>query len=375
MAEPFKNLLNPGLVRELGSHLERAWTGFPRASFVREATRGLEALELKARAAHIARALEEALPPAFARAVVVLERSLAPADDRAEWKQSSGLPGVAGWAVWPMTEFVAARGLGEPARALQALHAMTQRFTAEWAIRPFLLEHPGETFATLRSWVADPSPHVRRLVSEGSRPRLPWGVQLKPLIADPSPTLPLLAALQDDPSEYVRRSVANHLNDIAKDHPRIVAEWLERHLPGASAQRRALLQRASRTLVKRGDQRVLQAWGIGRRLQGDATLRVSPRRARIGGEVLLTATLRSTSAKPQQLAIDYAVHRVLADGSTSPKVWKGWVIELGARESRTLTKRRSLRPVSTRRDHPGRHAVDLVINGVVAATSEFDLRR
>ncbi len=114
------------------------------------------------------------------------------------------------------------------------LHAITQRFTAEWAIRPFIVAHPALCFATLERWVDDPSVHVRRLVSEGSRPRLPWGLQLKSLIADPTPTLPLLEALQDDASEYVRRSVANHLNDIAKDHPQLIAQWLERHLPGAS---------------------------------------------------------------------------------------------------------------------------------------------
>jgi 3-methyladenine DNA glycosylase AlkC len=107
-------------------------------------------------------------------------------------------------------------------RALRCLHALTQRFTAEFAIRPFIVQHPQRTLATLQRWVHDPSAHVRRLVSEGSRPRLPWGLRLQALVRDPSPTLPLLRALQDDPSAYVRRSVANHLNDIAKDHPALV---------------------------------------------------------------------------------------------------------------------------------------------------------
>lgn len=98
---------------------------------------------------------------------------------------------------------------------MRTLHALTQRFTAEWALRPFIVAHPALVFATLRRWCTDPSAHVRRLVSEGSRPRLPWGLRLKGLVADPSPTLPLLRVLQDDASAYVRRSVANHLNDIA----------------------------------------------------------------------------------------------------------------------------------------------------------------
>ena len=251
MAEPFKNLIDADLVRTASRHLRRVWPAFDRTRFERLAITGLERLELKARVQHVAEALEAVLPAQFAAAADVLERSLAPARIDADLSAlEPGPDGLAGWAVWPMTEFVARRGLGEPRRALQALHAMTQRNTAEYAIRPFLLEHPALAWKTLRSWVADPSAHVRRLVSEGSRPRLPWGMQLKPLIADPSPTLPLLAALQDDPSDYVRRSVANHWNDISKDHPQLVAEWLERHVAGASVALRALLKRATRTLVK-----------------------------------------------------------------------------------------------------------------------------
>ena len=169
---------------------------------------------------------------------------------------------------------------GEPERALAALHALTQRFTAEFAIRPFIVHHPALVFATLQRWTTDPSPHVRRLVSEGSRPRLPWGLRLQALVHDPSPTLPLLAALQDDQSDYVRRSVANHLNDIAKDHPDLVVHWLEQHLPGATPQRRALLRHASRTLDQAGPRRALAAWGLGRPGAARHVLDVAPRRMR-----------------------------------------------------------------------------------------------
>ncbi|HEX5051035.1 MAG TPA: DNA alkylation repair protein, partial [Planctomycetota bacterium] len=300
MGEPFKNLIHAGLVRTAGQHLQRVWPEFERRRFERLAIDGLDALELKARVRHVAAALEATLPPAFAEAASVLERSLAPARlDTDLSAMRSGPQGLAGWAVWPMTEFVARRGLGEPVRALAALHAMTQRSTAEYAVRPFLQQHTELAFATLRTWVADPNPHVRRLVSEGSRPRLPWGMQLGMLIADPTPTLPLLEVLQHDASDYVRKSVANHLNDIAKDHADVVAAWLERHLPGASRELTALLRRASRTLVKRGDARVLAAWGIGRKLQGTASLRVRPKRAAVGGEIELRVALRSTARRAQ----------------------------------------------------------------------------
>lgn len=378
MAEPFKNLLNADLVRTASRHLRRVWPAFDRARFERMAITGLAQLELKARVQHVAKALEAVLPESFAAAADVLERSLAPTRlDTDLSALSPGPEGLAGWVVWPMTEFVARRGLGEPRRALQALHAMTQRNTAEYAIRPFLLEHPDLAWQTLRSWVADPSAHVRRLVSEGSRPRLPWGMQLKPLIADPSPTLPLLIALQDDPSEYVRRSVANHWNDISKDHPQLVAEWLERHVAGASVQLRALLARATRTLVKRGDPRVLRAWGLGRALAGRATLSIRPQRVKVGGHVVLTATLRSSVTSSQRLVVDYAVRHEQRNGPMAKgrvgKIWKGWSLELPPREQRVLAKRHSLLPVTTRTDHPGRHRVDLRVNGQVVASSSFVL--
>lgn len=375
MAEPFKHRIDAALVRTAARRLRRAWARFPRERFVALATDGLDALELKARVLHVAAALQVTLPADFAVAADVIEATLAPPrDDTSTGWMQPGDDGLAGWIVWPMTEFVARAGLATPVRALQSLHALTQRLTAEFALRPFLVHHEALTFARLHDWVHDPSPHVRRLVSEGSRPRLPWGQQLVRLVADPSPTLPLLAALQDDPSDYVRRSVANHLNDIAKDHADVVVDWLERHLPGAPPARRALLRHASRTLVKRGERRALAVWGLDAPLRGDATLAISPARVRLGGSMTLTATLCSGAARPQRLAVDYVVHHRKADGRARARVWKGWALELGPRQRRELRKTHSWRRVTTRTDHPGRHVVDLKVNGRVVATAAFELR-
>lgn len=375
MAEPFKNLVNASVVESIGHHLQRADRRFDAKAFQAAALPGLEALELKARVLQLARALAATLPRDVDRALGLMEASLGPPGDGDELSHlRTSDAGLAGWAVWPLTEAVVLIAPDAPERALAALHAMTQRLTAEFAIRPFIVRHPETSLRTLRRWVHDPSAHVRRLVSEGSRPRLPWGLRLQALVDDPSPTLPLLRALQDDPSAYVRRSVANHLNDIAKDHPALVADWLATHLPEASADRRALLRHASRGLIKQGDARVLAAWGLGQRLRGSATLELAPARAKVGGELALRLALRSTAARPQRLAIDYAVHHVKANGSLSPKVFKGWVIELGAREERLLEKRHSLKPVTTRRYHGGRHVVDVRINGEVLAEAAFELR-
>jgi 3-methyladenine DNA glycosylase AlkC len=373
--EPFKNLLSAQTVAEAGRHLQRAWPAFDRRRFETLAADGLADLEFKARAHHLCTALEAILPEDFAVAAGIIEAALGPAgvgDNLASLRTTDA--GLGGWVVWPLGEFVVRRGMQAPTRALAALHALTQRFSAEYAVRPFIATHPDLAFATLSRWAQDPSAHVRRLASEGSRPRLPWGMQLKALVADPTPTLPLLRALQDDPSDYVRRSVANHLNDIAKDHPALVAEWVEEHLPGAPKPRQALLKHASRTLIKKGDARMLKAWGLGRPLRGEAQLKLSPRRASVGETLNLDVQLRSSATRAQKLVIDYAVHHVKANGETSPKVFKGWVLDLAAGEARTLRKTHSLRPITTRRYHAGRHAVELRVNGETLGRATFDLK-
>ena len=373
MPEPFKNFINPALVQAAAAHLQRQRASFDASTFCARICPYLEALELKARAMRIADVLEEFLPQDFEAAARLIEGALAPVDTGESSAFAQSVRGLRGWMLWPFGEFAARRGVAHPERALRLLHALTQRFTAEFAIRPILVAHPRLVYATLAQWTHDPSEHVRRLVSEGTRPRLPWGLQLKSLIADPSPSWPLLAALLDDPSEYVRRSVANHLNDIAKDHPGLVAAWIERHLPHASAERRALLRHASRTLIKQGHSHTLHLWGLGEPFKGSAQLAVAPKRVRIGEAITLTLTILSTAKASQQLAIDYIVHHQRSNGTTSPKVFKGWVVDVAAKASVTLRKRHAFRVITTRRYYPGLHRIDVQINGAVAATGALTL--
>ena len=383
MAEPFKNLINTQTVASAGRHLQRVWPRFDRTAFARQATQGLDQLEFKARAMQLADALEATLPASFAHAADHIEASLAPPialDAQGEpvglaANEAGDADGLRGWVVWSLAEFVARRGMDDVPRALACLHALTQRFSAEFAIRPFIQRHPDTVFAALATWVDDPSAHVRRLVSEGSRPRLPWGLRLQSLVADPSPSWSLLRRLQDDPSAYVRRSVANHLNDIAKDHPEQVAAWVHTHLKNASTERQALLRHASRGLVKQGHAPTLAAWGLEQGFRGEASLQLSARRARIGEDIGLEVLLRSRGRPTQALVIDYIVHHVRANGSTSPKVFKGWRLELDGLNVRTLAKRHSLRLVTTRTLYPGPHRIEIQINGEVCAEAGFELMR
>jgi len=380
MAEAFKHLINAATVAHAATHLRRAWRGFDAHRFEQLATDQLDTLEFKARALRLADALQATLPADFARACDVLQAALAPPLALDADGEPVGLQdalhgdGIAGWALWGAGEWVARCGQHDAPRALVCLHALTQRFTAEFAIRPFIAHQPGAVWPVLRRWVDDDSAHVRRLVSEGSRPRLPWGLRLHAQVTDPSPALPLLRVLQDDPSSYVRRSVANHLNDIAKDHPDTVAAWVREHRTGAHPAREALLRHASRTLVKQGHAPTLAAWDLTPGLQGRAALALSATRVRVGDHLGLRATLRSTSAHAQTLVVDYAVHHQRANGGTSAKVFKGWKLALPAGAEVALDKRHSLREVTTRRLYPGLHRVDLQVNGAVVATAAFELR-
>src|SRR5688572_14221761 len=261
MADALKHFFSPRLVRELAASFAAVQPGFRTAVFVREATAGLGALELLDRGRHIARVMSRHLPEKFPDAADVIVRSLGahiPTPDDAE--ESSGM---APFRYLPHTLYVAEHGLDCFEEAMRAQYELTQRFSCEGSIRAFLERHPERTLARLREWTRDPSHHVRRLVSEGTRPRLPWAPRLRAFQEDPRPVIELLELLKDDAELYVRRSVANNLNDIGKDHPELLTGIAKRWLRGASAERRWIVGHALRSAVKRADPGALGALGFG----------------------------------------------------------------------------------------------------------------
>jgi 3-methyladenine DNA glycosylase AlkC len=370
MAATLKSQLGAGVVRRLGAAISGAWPAFPAAAFERDALHGLASLELLARGGHIAGALRAHLPADVGEALGILGRALGPV------LPEEGLDGagMSPFAYLPIVFFVRDHGLAAYDAAMSLQHALTQRFTAEWSIRPFLDAEPERTLAILRRWAGDPSPHVRRLVSEGTRPRLPWAPRLRRFVDDPRPALALLELLRDDPSSYVRRSVANHLNDVGKDHPALLVETARRWLRGAGPERRRLVAHALRSLARRGDRDALALLGHGaapRVLVRD--VRVAPARVAIGGEVRFEATVESRADAPQALAVNLAVHYVKARGDARPKRFKLRPLALppggAVRVARTL----SLAQRSTRRHHPGVHRLELVLNGVAHDAGAFEL--
>lgn len=378
MADAFKNLINPTIIAFAAEHLQRAAASFDAQAFVRSATAGLDSLEFKARAMHVCDALQMYLPQDFEAAAQIIERSLAPATGFDAKGEPTGLgsahaEGVSGWMVWSLGEYVVRAGMQQPERALACLHALTQRFSAEFAIRPFLITYPQLSYSYLHRWLSDPSPHVRRLVSEGSRPRLPWGLRLQALVINPEPSWTLLRALQDDTSAYVRRSVANHLNDIAKDHPNAVAAYLHTQLQNAPKNRVALLRHASRSLIKKGHAATLAAWDLQSGLKGLANLSLHKARVVVGGQITFEIELHSHSDASQALIVDYAVHFVMASGKRSAKVFKGWKRDLTANERCVMQKSHSFKVITTRKYYAGMHALELLVNGESRGMCEFEL--
>jgi 3-methyladenine DNA glycosylase AlkC len=270
--------------------------------------------------------------------------------------------------------FIEHHGTRDFPRSMAALRSMTPLFTAEFAVRPFIARYPERAFALLMRWTRDESEHVRRLASEGARPGLPWATRVPALIDDPTPVLALLDRLKDDPALYVRRSVANNLNDIAKNHPDRVLDVCEAWLDGASTERRWIVQHATRTLVKSGHPRVWALLGFTRRPQvAVSIITVSPRRVRFGDEVSFSFRLASTARVAQRLVVDYAAWFVKASGASSRKVFKLKVVKIAPRQVIMLSCRHSFREISTRTYYPGLHTCEFLVNGNVEARAEVAL--
>jgi len=250
----------------------------------------------------------------------------------------------------------------------------TQRFSAEYAIRPFVERYPKEIFKRLNKLAGHKSPHVRRMCSEGVRTRLPWGIKLKALIEDPAPIWQILEQLRDDPELYVQKSVANNINDIAKDHPEDVVKTLKSWKKGATPQREWIIKHALRTLIKDGHPKALELVGYGAPDKIKATLSVSPKTTSIGSSVALEVELKSSAKKPQELMVDYAVHYVRKNGSGSPKVFKWKSVSLAAGESVSLSKKHSMKATTIRALYPGEHVVEVQVNGKRLARTSFKLK-
>jgi 3-methyladenine DNA glycosylase AlkC len=315
---------------------------------------------LKQRIRHIAVSIRPHLPDDYAAALQIMRQAA---------------PGVdgGGMSLWAFNDFVEEYGVDDPDLSLPALEQFTELASSEFAVRPFIVEYPERMATQMLAWARDPSPQVRRLASEGFRPRLPWGMGLPELKKDPAPIIPVLEELKRDPCDDVRRSVANNLNDISKDHPQLVVDLLTEWADDSS-EMDALIKHALRTLLKQGHPGALELLGFRRDARVDLIAAVvDPVVVRVGDGTVLSLEIRSTTDAVQRLMVDYAVVFQNASGTGSRKVYKGVVVDLAGGESFALSRKISLAQRTTRRIIAGPHSVEVQVNGDVLARVRFDV--
>ncbi|GAA3406985.1 DNA alkylation repair protein [Paenibacillus hodogayensis] len=355
MAEPLKDMYHEAFLRQFGEKVQTAYDAFDTESFVAATMDGdWDALQLKERIRKITVTLGTHLPAGYEAALDVLY---------AIDETCIGFP----YLFFP--DFVEVYGQAEEhwERSMGALERFTARSSAEFAVRPFLLRDPERMVRQMTIWATHPNEHVRRLASEGSRPRLPWGQALPLFKRDPAPLLPILELLKADSSLYVRKSVANHLNDIAKDHPSVVLETASRW-KGASPETDWIIRHGCRTLIRRAEPQALALFGYAQ--AGDdaplatySSLTASPAALRIGDSCELRYELRVREGEPVHLRIEYGIDFVKAGDRRSRKLFllSDKTVPGGAVLTGTRTHRWA--DLTTRRHYPGEHRIALVVNG------------
>ncbi|MCA1569642.1 MAG: DNA alkylation repair protein [Chloroflexi bacterium] len=353
----------------LAERIHAVHPAFRARAYVDEVAESVAELGLKARVRVMAAALRRHLPPSYEDALAILLASLGP-----ELADHEGMF-THGWYLMPVARFVEDYGLDHFDQSMHALREITRRHTSEYAIRPYLARYPEQTLSYLRKWVHDPSPHVRRLVSEGTRSRLPWASRLPAFVRAPLPVIELLDALTDDPSAFVRKSVANNLNDISKDHPELVLATASRWLAQSPSERTAwIVRHGLRTLIKAGDERALALVGA---TGGDQVqfrkLVLHPRSIRIGGTVSFAFELANTDTRKHALVVDYLIHFARPQGRSNAQAFKLASVVLAPAETRQIRKDHPLKPVRVRRYHLGTHRLEIRVNGAVVGSADFEL--
>ncbi|HBE68599.1 MAG TPA: hypothetical protein DDW52_10670 [Planctomycetaceae bacterium] len=365
-------LFNRRKVVYLAELLAEAEPKFDQTDFVKQTMRGFKKLELKERISRIADSLQNHLADDFPSACKHIVACLPPPLDPSRTDDDFG-----DFIFAPLGEYVVREGLTKAklSRALQTLKELTKRFSMEDSIRAFINAFPDRTLVALEKWAKDKNYHVRRLVSEGTRPTLPWS---KRLTIDRLTPLRLLDQLYSDPTRYVVRSVANHLNDIAKADASVVLERLKQwKLEGRQRPEEFewMAKHALRTLVKRGDSAALAF--LGYRDKPKITVgsfSVSPNKVKPGDSIQIDVDLSAKQA--EALIVDYVIDFVKANGLTAPKVHKLKQLTLAAGQSAHLSKKHTLKAnATTYRLYPGEHRVTLQVNGQQLASKMFELAK
>ena len=352
---------NRNSIHGLAMRLKAVYPAFPADDFVNDVMdETWVVLELKARMRQITIHLGKHLPPDYKEALSILDRVIA------------GYPaGIVDSGLLYFPDFVEVYGQEERHwdLSMAALERYTSYSTAEFAVRPFIIRHEAKMMMQMAAWAEHDNEHVRRLASEGCRPALPWGQALSSFKKDPSPVLRILARLKDDPSLYVRKSVANNLNDISKTHPELVAE-LARDWYGKSERTDWIVKHGCRTLLKKGNRDVLDIFGF-----ADADCvsvdRFSLDAASVCMGADMTFSFRIEAKKETKVRLEYGIDYVKANGSRSRRIFKISEPFLKKNVKKQYIKTHSFADTSSRKHYPGIHSVTLIINGAERGTLDF----
>lgn len=365
MAEPLKNKYNEQFFEKLIHNWRLVQPSIKALDFLQNVHNlAWKQMELKERIAHIAICMNKFLPQPYEKAIqkiVQLAHQL-----RNNTQEQS-------FEFLFLPEYILEYGIEHPQSSFQAMEEITQFVSCEFAVRPFLEEYPNESFETLLKWSKHPVANVRRLASEGSRPRLPWAPALRTLKKDPRPLLPILENLKDDHSLYVRKSVANNLNDISKDHPQFFIELLQ-EWKSKSSNRQWILKHASRTLLKKGYTEVMEFFDYNPAEHFQLGYFQLKQKEVNFGEALefdfQIKNLRKTTAK---LRLEYGIYFLKANGSHNKKVFKISERMPKPLEKVSIQRKHTIKAITTRKYYAGEHFIALIVNGKEIIKRNFTL--
>lgn len=366
----FSEVINIQTVQKIGASIKTVWANFEVEKLIKKVKPTLSSLAFKDRANLIAEVLHELLPKDFGVAGQIL------LDTFGQELDNPDFTGEHAFMYMPHGVYVSRYGLEEEHFELSTkfLYEMTKRFSAEFAIRPFLNKFPKKMLKKLQIWVKDDNQHVRRLVSEGTRPRLPWAARVKVYDEDYKVIMDLLAALKNDTELYVRRSVANHLNDLTKDRKALVLDHLEAWNKKPNKNIKWLTKHALRTLVKAGDAGALKILGFSDNPQVEVlNFELEASQLKLGKKLIFSFDIQSQIKDKQALVVDYIIYFKKSNGSQSPKVFKLKILDLEGGKVIQLKKKQTIQQLSTRVLYEGMHAVELQINGKSFGKKDFEL--
>ena len=356
----WKDYVNKESLSDFSLKINEVDSNFDYKKFINSVcTKEFFELELKERLHEVARQLKQFLPKSYKKAIDILIKAA---------------PNVGGFYNWAMTLYIEQNGLDYFDSSIRAFYELTKYGTAEFAIRPFMILHTDKMLTVLNKWVKDPNEHIRRLVAEGSRPRGVWVAHIEAFKKDPKPVLKLLEHLKADESLYVRKAVANNLNDITKDNPDLVIKTAKRWLKDNNPDTNWIIKHACRSLIKKGDTRVFPLFGFvtspNIKIRG---LRPSNKNIKIGSTLKLDFEIKSLTDKTQKLAIDYRLYFVKKSSNTTPKTFKISEKTLKGKEVVPLSIKYKFKDLSTRRHYPGMHKIEIIVNGKKYKEISFDL--